>query len=148
VSAPSATTSGPRYVDVEIGETMKPFKVALTPQRLVMEAGANRDFLPIHIDPEAARRSGAPTAYANTTLIETVLEAAVRLWAGPAARIRMLEFTMSDFTCAGETISTEGRVLAKRTEGGSSLIDLELGLYGDVRGVTVSGRATVSFPST
>ena len=41
------------------GDELPPFSLALTLQRLVMEAGVNRDFAPIHHDPQIARATGA-----------------------------------------------------------------------------------------
>jgi len=113
----------------------------LTLQRLVMEAGANRDFAPIHFDPDAARESGAAHVYANTTFIETLLEALIRSWAGLSARIRVLEFY-----CVGDSIQAGGAVTATSDQGTDELtVDLDLWVEGP-RGRTVSGAATVAFP--
>jgi 3-methylfumaryl-CoA hydratase len=70
---------------VPAGEELPPFRVSLTLQRLVMEAGASRDFSPIHHSPEAALASGAAGVFANTTFVETVIEALLRT-PGPARR--------------------------------------------------------------
>lgn len=130
---------------VAVGDALPPFSVALTPQRLVMEAAANRDFAPIHFDPEAARRSGAPDVYANTTFVETLLEAALRSWAGPAARIRMVEFAMTDFNSAGDEVSAGGVVTATEPDGDELRVDLDVWVESS-RGRTVSGCALVTVP--
>ena len=96
-----------------VGDILPPFTVEITLQRLVMEAAANRDFARIHHDPAVALESGAPAVYANTTFVETLLEAGIRTWAGPAARIGVLEFAMTDFICVGDTASTGGVVTAR-----------------------------------
>jgi acyl dehydratase len=126
---------------ITVGEEVAPFEVLLTLQRLVMEAGANRDFAPIHFDPEAARESGATGPYANTTLIETLFEAALRSWAGLSARILMIEFSMKSFNCVGDAIAACGVVTAVD----SSTVDLDLWIEGP-RGRTVTGHAAVAFP--
>jgi acyl dehydratase len=123
------------------GDAVTPYDVTLTLQRLVMEAAASRDFATIHFDPEAARASGAKDVYANTTFIETILEAAIRSWAGPAARLRMLEFAMKDFNCAGDVITAGGMVNRVR----HTDVDADLWIDGP-RGRTVTGSATVRFP--
>lgn len=130
------------YADVTVGERLPPFTVTLTLQRLVMEAGANRDFAPWHLDPVAARASGAPEVFANTTLVETLLEAGVRTWAGLSARIRVLEFALKDFNCVGDVVSTTGTVTGKRDNG---LVDLDVWIESH-RGRTVQGSAVVAFP--
>lgn len=107
---------------VAVGAELPPFTVDITLQRLVMEAAANRDYARIHHDPEVARESGAPAVYANTTFVETLLEAGIRTWAGPAPRIGVLEFAMTDFICVGDTATTGGVVTAK--DGDAAELDL------------------------
>jgi acyl dehydratase len=124
---------------------LPPFVVTLTLQRLVMEAAANRDFAPIHYDVEAARDSGAPNVYVNTTFIETVFEALLRSWAGLDARIRVIEFSMKAFNCVGDEIFAGGEVIGLRNAGYAHLVDLALWIDGP-RGRTVTGSAVVSFP--
>jgi acyl dehydratase len=130
------------FAAVTVGESLPPFTVQLTLQRLVMEAAANRDFARIHHDPEVARASGAPAVYANTTFVETLLEAGIRSWAGPAAWIRVLEFAMTDFTCAGDAVSAHGMVTAKQADGDEHVVELDVWVESP-RGRSVTGVATV-----
>lgn len=124
---------------VRVGDELAPRSVLLTLQRLVMAAGSSRDFSPIHFDREAARATGAPDAYANTILLETLLEACVRGWAGPAARIRALAIRMLTFNCVGDRITARGVVSAVPGDGTAEL-DLWIESH---RGVTVQASATV-----
>lgn len=124
---------------VAVGDEVAPFTVELTLQRLVMEAGANRDFSPIHFDEEVARASGAPGAFANTTFNETLIEAALREWAGLGARIRMIEFRMRDFNTVGDVVSAAGVVSAVRADG---TVELDVWIESE-RGRTVTGSAVV-----
>ncbi len=126
---------------IEVGQEIEPYVVKLTLQRLVFEAGANRDFAPIHFDPQAARDSGAAGPYANTTFIETLFEAALRTWGGLDARIRMIEFSMKSFNVTGDEIAAHGRVTAFTDD----VADLDLWIEGP-RGTTVVGAATVALP--
>jgi acyl dehydratase len=130
---------------IEVGDTLLDYTVTLTLQRLVMEAGANRDFAPIHFDLAAARESGAPNVYANTTLIETLFEALIRTWSGPDARIRVIEFSMTAFNCVGDDISARGVVKATDPDAHGRKVELDLWIEGP-RGRTVSGSAVVVFP--
>jgi acyl dehydratase len=127
------------------GEQLPTFEVQLTLQRLVMETGANRDFAPIHFDIDAARESGAPNVYANTTFIETLFEALIRSWAGLAARIRVIEFAMKSFNCVGDEIAAGGEVTACRDEHSGYTAELRIWIDGP-RGRTVTGTAAVLFP--
>jgi acyl dehydratase len=130
---------------IVVGEQLPPFSVLLTLQRLVMEAAANRDFAPIHYDLEAATDSGAPNVYANTTFIETLFEALIRSWAGLAARIRVIEFSMKAFNCVGDEVVAGGEVVATRDEPAGRVAELSTWVDGP-RGRSVTGGAEVLFP--
>lgn len=132
---------------ITVGDHVPPFSVLLTLQRLVMEAAANRDFAPIHYDIEAARDSGAPDVYVNTTFIETLFEAMIRSWAGLSARIRVIEFSMKAFNCVGDEVTAAGEVAAVRADPAGSVVELEMWVQGP-RGRTVTGRAEVLFPTS
>ena len=92
------------------GDVLPPLSLELSPQRLAMEAAVNRDFTPIHHDPGMAQRTGARTAYANTMLLQALIEAMLRNWAGPRAAIRSLEIAMRSFCYAGSIATAKGRV--------------------------------------
>jgi acyl dehydratase len=140
----SSVGPGPDLASLSGGEPLPPFAIILTLQRLVMEAAANRDFAPIHYDIDAARDSGAPNVYANTTFIETLFEALIRSWAGLAARIQMIEFRMEAFNCVGDEIVAQGVVTAVRDEPPGRVAELEMWIDGP-RGRTVTGAAAVAF---
>jgi acyl dehydratase len=131
---------------IAVGDRVPPFVVLLTLQRMVMEAAANRDFAPIHYDVVAARESGAPNVYANTTFIETLFEAMIRTWAGLSAWIRVIEFSMKAFNCVGDEVAAGGEVVAVRDDQAGRVVELDTWVQGP-RGRTVTGRAEVLFPT-
>jgi acyl dehydratase len=103
--------------------------------RLVMQAGANRDFNSIHHNSEYARATGAPEMYANTLFLQGMRERTIRDWAGSSAFIRSLRgFRMGRFNTAGST----PRVVAEVTAVGAErrLITLSVRTEDD-HGVTV-----------
>jgi acyl dehydratase len=132
------------WEDVVVGEALEPLTVLITLQRLVMEAGVNRDFSPWHFDPIAAHDAGAQDVFANTTFVETLLEAGIRSWAGLAPRIRMLEFALRAPNCIGDEVSAAGVVTAKHADGGVRTVHVDVWLESD-RGRTVEGSAVVAF---
>jgi acyl dehydratase len=134
-----------RYDDVQIGEALTDIGLPITRQRLVMEAAANRDFSPWHFDDAVARGLGAPAAFANTTLIETLLEAAIRSWGRLGARIRRLQFTMSGHNCVGDVVSVGGKVVGREERGDEHLVTLELWIDSP-RGRTSTASAIVALP--
>jgi acyl dehydratase len=133
------------FDEVTEGTEIPRFTVPLSIQCLVMEAGANRDFTPIHHDRELARATGAPDPYANTMLIQSVLEATLREWMGLAGRLRLLRFNMRAFALAGAILSGHGRVVERRAGDGGGFVDLEI--WTDSGGTkTAVGTATVWLP--
>ncbi|HEX3910044.1 MAG TPA: hypothetical protein VHW67_05005 [Solirubrobacteraceae bacterium] len=127
------------------GEALPGHTVKITLQRLVMEAGANRDFAPIHFDRDAARATGAPDVYANTIFLEAVIESALRRWAGLGAWIGEIAFTMRGFNCIGDTVTAGGSVVALDPE--RRLAELDIWVESQ-RGRTVEGSAKISFQSS
>jgi acyl dehydratase len=140
---PDAIVRGRRDAgDVTVGDRLPEFVLPITLQRLVMEAGANRDFSPWHFDADVARASGAPALYANTTFVETLLEAAVRCLGRLNARIRSLDFAMRANTCVGLAV-VGGVVSAAASQDGEQRTTLDLWID-TPRGRTVTGTAIVA----
>jgi acyl dehydratase len=115
--------------------------------RLVVEAGANRDFNAIHHNSEFARASGAPEMYANTTFLLGMWERSVREFIGLQGRIRAIKgFRMKSFNVVGQTVTVKGRVDRTWLDGQTALADLEVWSEND-QGVSVGpGTVTVSLP--
>ncbi len=125
----------------EIGEgtELPAIGIPITLQRLVMEAGANRDMSLIHHDTEVARSTGAPDAFANTFFLMGMFERLVREWAGPSARIRKIgPLRMMVFNAVGDTVQFKGTVESVDAEAGT--VSLDLWSESD-RGKTVTSKA-------
>lgn len=135
------------WEDVEVGAELDPIEFPITVYRLVVEAGANRDFNAIHHNTEFAQTSGAPEMYANTTFLLGMWERAVREFIGPRGRILAVKgFRMRSFNVAGETVTVRGRVVRTWDDGDRGLADLEVWSEHD-DGVSVGpGTVTVSLP--
>jgi hypothetical protein len=140
--------SAQRYWDdVAEGDDVPPVEFPLTVYRLVVEAGANRDFNAIHHNSEIARTSGAPEMYANTGFLLGMWERAIREFAGLDGSVRRITgFRMRRFNIVGQTVVVRGRVAGKRREDGDAVLELEL--WSEVDGeVTVGpGTVTVALP--
>jgi acyl dehydratase len=128
-----------------VGTELPPFSLELTLQRLVREAAVNRDFTPIHHDPVVAQRGGARTAYANTMLHQALVEAMLRNWAGPRARVVSISFAMRSFCYAGAVATARGEVTSVAREGNELLAVVHIKVESE--GVTcVDGEAVVALP--
>jgi acyl dehydratase len=129
--------------DVQVGDELAPVSYPITVYRLVMEAGANRDFNSIHHNTEYARATGAQEMYANTTFLLGMWERAVRDWIGPAGVIRSISgFRMRSFNYAGDTTTVTGKV----TVVDGTTIHIEMASSNSA-GITVGpGTVIVSLP--
>ena len=128
--------------DVKVGEELPAISIPITLQRLVMEAGANRDLSLIHHDGEVARATGAPDAFANTYFLMGMFERLMRQWAGPRARIRKIgPLRMLIFNAVGDTIAVKGIVESVDADAGTAI--LQMWVESD-RGKTVSCSAVVA----
>jgi acyl dehydratase len=135
------------WQQVEPGEDLAPVAYPLSTMRLVLAAGANRDFNSIHHDADFARASGAPDSYANTFFLQGMWERCVRGYIGPAGTIRGLSgFAMKAFSTPGQTVTVAGRVERKWMEGEEGLVEIAIHSR-TASGVTVGpGRMLVSLP--
>jgi acyl dehydratase len=115
------------WEDVEEGAEVPAVAFPLSVYRLVVEAGANRDFNSIHHQSEYARASGAPEMYANTGFLLGMWERTVREFIGLHGSIRHIDgFRMRRFNTVGTTVVVRGRVKSKRRDDGDALVDLEV----------------------
>jgi len=132
--------------DVRVGEEIGTVAFPLPVYRLVMEAGANRDFNSIHHNTEYARSTGAPEMYANTLFLMGMWERAVRDWMGPGGQFLAIRgFRMGRFTTAGRTTTVRGQVTAVDPDTGVVTLGLRCE---DPEGVTVGpGEVDVRLPS-
>jgi acyl dehydratase len=135
------------WQDVDEGQKIPALAYPLTVYRLVVEAGANRDFNAIHHNSEFARASGAPEMYANTGFLLGMWERTIREFIGLEGTIRRIAgFRMRKFNTVGQTVMVRGRVVRKWREGGDALLDLELRSEADGQVTVGPGMVTVTLP--
>ena len=115
------------FEDVKEGDKVPPLTLNLTVQRLIIEAGANRDFAPIHHSSRTAQRLGATEMFANNVFIQTWWEQTIREFIGLDGWIKKVgPFRMRRFNIAGSSVVTKGMVKRKWQEGGENLLELEI----------------------
>jgi acyl dehydratase len=129
------------------GRALPAVRFPLSVYRLIMAAGANRDFNSIHHNSEWARASGAPDMYANVVFLQGMWERCVREFIGVGGRIRQLSgFRMGSFNTVGDVVTVQGKVARVWTEGDAGLAELRLWSR-NRHGVSVGpGTVTVSLP--
>jgi acyl dehydratase len=123
-----------------VGERLAPVEFPLTVYRMVMEAGANRDFNSIHHNSEYAKASGAPEMYASTSFLLGMWERAVRNYIGLEGTIRALRsFRMKKFNPVGTTTIVHGEVTGTGPEPGQ----VELRVWCENNGDVTVGPGTM-----
>src|SRR5690625_1449150 len=99
------------WEDVQIGDTLPSVHFPLSVYRLVMAAGANRDFNSIHHNSAYAKTTGAPDMYANNIFLQGMWERMIREYIGLGGVIKKLTgFRMKKFNTVGMTVVTKGLV--------------------------------------
>jgi hypothetical protein len=127
---------------LEPGQALPSLSIPITLQRLVMEAGANRDFSLIHHEAGVARATGAPDAFANTYFLMGMFERLMRDWAGPEARIRKIgPLRMLIFNAVGDTVTFRGVIESVDPVSGDAILDM---WAESDRGRTVTCKAVVA----
>lgn len=135
------------WEDVVVGDQLPSDEFPLTVARLVMAAGANRDFNSIHHNSEIAQQTGAPDMYANVIFLQGMWEKTIRNYIGLAGTLKKLQgFRMKVFNTVGETVVTKGTVIKKWKEEQEGLVELEIWSENS-KGITVGpGVVIVTLP--
>jgi acyl dehydratase len=133
--------------EVRAGDVLGPVAFPLSVYRLVVAAGAVRDFNSIHHNSEFARASGAPEMYANTLFLQGMWERTVREYIGLAGQIRRIAgFRMNSFNCAGTTVVVRGEVVRAWLEGATGLAEIRVWSENGGRVSVGPGLVTVTLP--
>ncbi len=115
------------YEDVNVGDLVTPVTFHQTLQRLVYEAGSNRDFNAIHHNDEVARGQGAPAMFANNGYIQAMWERVYREFYGLDGWIQKVgPFRMRIFNIVGDPVVVRGKVARKWQEKGKNWVELEM----------------------
>jgi len=99
----------PRAEPVEV---LPEVTMPVTVTRCVLNAAATRDFFRGHHDQAYAKEQGARDVYLNTMFFHGLMDRIGKAWAGPQAWLARRQLQMMAPVCAGDTLRTDGRVLA------------------------------------
>lgn len=133
--------------EVSVGDMLPSYDFPITVYRLIMAAGANRDFNSIHHNSEVAKKAGAPEMYANNFFLQGMWERTVRAYIGNEGVFKSLKkFRMNTFNIAGDTVITNGVVKQKWEE--DSVFFLEIEMWSEnSKGISVGpGTIVVTLP--
>jgi acyl dehydratase len=113
-------------------------------------AAVNDEFVPIHMDDEAGRAAGFPSAFGMGNLLWAYLHNMLRDWieaefAGNG-RIVSVDLSFRSPNLRGQTVAARGIVTAVREEAGQTLVDLDIAVVDRDAPATVlaPGKATIA----
>ena len=108
-------------------------------------AAVNDEFVPIHMDDEAGRDAGFPSAIGMGNLLWAYLHNMLREWIGEAGRIVAVSCSFRSPNLRGMTVEARGTVTGVRVEDGTTFVDLDVSVVDRDAPDTVlaPGRATV-----
>ena len=99
------------FEDVKVDDELDSFSLLLTPQRMIMAAGAVRDFNTIHIIPEAAKAIGSKDMFMNNGFIMMTFFRLMQEFAGLDGKVVQLgPIRIAANSCANDTITYGGKV--------------------------------------
>ena len=109
-------------------------------------AAVNDEFIPIHMDDEAGKAAGYPTAFGMGNLQWSYLHALLRQWMDGEGRIVSLACQFRSPNIKGQVVTAKGKITAVREEGAETLVDLEVWTVANGDTTLAPGTATVAIP--
>lgn len=130
--------------DIDVGDEVTPLEIPITATVIVAGAIASRDFMPVHHDPEFAKKQGSPNMFMNILSTNGLCVRFLTDWAGPEAMVTKLAIRLGVPAFPNEPLRFTGSVTGKTERGdGEGLIEVTFKGTNSL-GDHVSGTATVS----
>ena len=131
---------------MNVGDALPSITLALDATRMVLQVSGSQDWNLVHHDIEFANDSGIPNIFYNTGWTTALLGRLLTDWAGASGWVQHIGFQMRGMNAQGTEVTAIGKVVEKRIEGDSALVDLEINLVNSEFGETTPGKATIRLP--
>ncbi|MCW2495275.1 MaoC/PaaZ C-terminal domain-containing protein [Jatrophihabitans sp.] len=109
-------------------------------------AAVNDEFVSIHMDDEAGRAAGFPSAIGMGRLQWSYVHVMLRSWLPPGGRIRHVRTQLRSPNLKGATVNVSATVTAVREGDGIRTIDLDIMCVDQDGSQLAPGSATVEVP--
>jgi len=129
--------------DVKVGDELPEFRRATGLHNWNRFAAVNYEFVPIHMDDEAGREAGYPSAFGMGSLQWSYLHGLIYSWVGDRGTIVSIGCQFRNANTKGMTVTGKGKVTAVRDEGGRRLVDLDIWTEDQDGNKLAPGQATV-----
>jgi acyl dehydratase len=132
--------------ELTVGAEIPTFERATGLQNWNRYAAVNDEFVDFHMDDEAGRAAGFPTAFGMGNLQWSYLHSLLRAWIGDEGRILKLSCQFRSPNIRNQIVTAHGRITAVRDEGAETVVDLEVWTQNDSGQPMAPGTATVAIP--
>jgi acyl dehydratase len=112
--------------DPAVGDLLPEFRRTTGLHNWNRFAGVNYEFVSIHMDDEAGREAGYPTAFGMGSLQWSYLHNLIHVWLGTRGRIVEIGCQFRAANTKGMTVTAKGKVIGIRSAGENHLVDLEI----------------------
>lgn len=106
-------------------------------------AAVNDEFVPIHMDDEAGREAGFPTAVGMGNLAYSYLHNLLRGWIGETGRIGKISVQYRQPVLRKTTVTARGKIIGVERQGDRSQVELQIWIEDDGGRTLLDGQASV-----
>ena len=129
-------------LDLTVGAEIPPFVRKSDLHAWNRYAAVNDEFVPIHMDDEAGREAGFPSAIGMGNLSFSHLHNALRGWLGDKGRIKSLSTSYRNPNLRKSTVTTHGKI-ASVTPGSPTQVEVDLWIDDDGGRLLLEAKAVV-----
>jgi acyl dehydratase len=133
-------------IELAVGAEIPVFQRATGLQNWNRYAAVNDEFVDFHMDDEAGRAAGFPTAFGMGNLQWSYLHSLLRNWIGDSGRILRVNCQFRSPNIRNQVVSARGKITAIRDEGTETVVDLDVWTENDSGQAMAPGSATVAIP--
>jgi acyl dehydratase len=137
-------TSTAQAKQVQPGDTLPEFVRKTDFDTWNRYAAVNYEFVPIHMDDEAGRAAGYPSAFGMGSLLWAYIHNMLRDWMGEDGRIVRVECQFRSPNLRGTTVTVHGTVREVTHEDGEIKVEVDILVDDDQGNKLAPGTATVA----
>ena len=132
---------------IEVGAEIPPFVRQPGFHHWNRYAAVNDEFVPIHMDDEAGRAAGYPSAFGQGNLQWSYLHNVLRQWLGDDGTIERLSCTFRGANVKDQTVTARGRITAVSEREGRRVVELDVWTENEAGAPLAPGTARVIIPA-
>jgi len=132
---------------IEVGTEIPPFVRQPGFHHWNRYAAVNDEFVPIHMDDEAGRAAGYPSAFGQGNLQWSYLHNVLRQWLRDDGTIERLSCTFRGANVKDQTVTARGRITAVSEREGRRVVELDVWTENEAGAPLAPGTARVSIPA-